>query len=167
MNLRDSCVQEDLTSKKKKPFSSRSVARALAIQGVFMIDGPCVNGLQRFLRPIIECGAHALFRDDGDDTFYPFDTVFAQNIIFGVQTHKDLLQEIIETGLSKFRTVLYLEEVTKSILLCGAWELKYATENPVSVILYEYVQWAKHFLPEGGSGFVHGVLDKIRPVLRG
>ncbi|ETZ07170.1 hypothetical protein P618_200652 [Holospora obtusa F1] len=150
-------------SLKKKEFSSRSVARALSIQCVFMLDYPEHN-MEMFLFPIVKSRTHALFCDNET---YSLDVEFAQSIIFGVKEHKIALQDSIQTGLLKLRTLSLLEEVTKSILLCGAWELKYALQNPIAVILYEYVQWAKHFLPEeGGYGFVHGVLDNIRPLLR-
>ena len=156
-------TKKSLVKKEKKQFSSRSIARATAIQGVFMENTPYAHCLPKFLAPIIETGVHAVFCDD---IVYPLDTKFVQNIVSGVQAHKSFLDEIIETGLSKSRSVLTLEEVTRSILLCGVWELKYALENPTPVIVYEYVEWSKYFLTEGGHGFVHGVLDKIRPLLR-
>ncbi|PPE03299.1 transcription antitermination factor NusB [Holospora curviuscula] len=162
MSLLDN-VKGTLKPKEKKLFSSRSVARATAIQGVFMGNTPYASCLAKFLDPIIQSGVHPLFCDD---IFYPLDTHFLQTIVSGVETHKTFLDQVIETGLSRSRSVLTLEEVTRSILLCGSWELKYASENPAPVILYEYVHWAKYFLSEGGYGFVHGVLDKIRPLLR-
>lgn len=150
-------------NEKKKKFSSRSVARAVAIQGVFLAGTPHRDFLNTFLAPLVKTGKHELF---GDEEFYSLDTTFTCRIVSGVQENMEDLCDVVTSALSKSRDIADLEEVSRSIVLCGAWELKYATENPVPVIIYEYIEWAKHFLPTDGHGFVHGVLDKITPFLR-
>lgn len=148
---------------RKKVLSSRSVARAVAIQGVFLLQTPQADFLNYFLEPILSEGQCGLF-EDGD--VYSVKVPWLLEIVQGVKEHRESLLLLIQGALSKSRSVVDLEDVTRSILLCGVWELQYALEVPVPVVMNEYIEWAKSFLPQDGHTFVHGVLDHIRPLVR-
>jgi transcription antitermination factor NusB len=148
---------------KAKALSSRSVARAVAIQGVFLLQTPQADFLNYFLEPILSEGQSRLF-EDGD--FYSVKVPWLLEIVQGVKEYRESLFALIQGALSKSRSVSDLEDVTRSILLCGAWELQYALEVPVPVVMNEYIEWAKSFLPQDSHTFVHGVLDHIRLLVR-
>lgn len=148
---------------RKKVLSSRSVARAVAIQGVFLLQTPQAEFLDYFLEPILSEETCSLF-EDGD--LYSVKVPWLLEIVQGVKEHRESLLSFIQAALSKSRSIVDLEDVTRSILLCGVWELQYALEVPVPVVMNEYIEWAKSFLPQDGHTFVHGVLDQIRPLVR-
>ena len=147
----------------KNVLSSRSVARAVAIQATFLLQTPHAESLERFLAPIISQAECAVF-EDGES--YAVKVSWLLDIVQGVREHREDLLQLIQNALSKSRSVLDLEEVTRSILLCGVWELQYASEVPVPVIMNEYIEWAKSFLLQESHTFVHGVLDRVRTSVR-
>ena len=60
-----------------------------------------------------------------------------------------------------------VNQVEKSILRVGCFELQNCLETPYKVIISEYVDLANDFGAERGEKFVNGVIDKVAKVIRG
>ncbi len=59
-----------------------------------------------------------------------------------------------------------LNQVDRSILRLGAYQLKYCPDIPAKVVINEAIELAKKFSAESSPGFVNGVLDAIYRKLR-
>ena len=59
-----------------------------------------------------------------------------------------------------------LNQVDRSILRLGTYQLKYCNEIPAKVIINEAIELAKKFSGESSPGFVNGVLDAIYRTLK-
>ncbi len=59
-----------------------------------------------------------------------------------------------------------LNQVDRSILRLGAYQLKYCPDIPAKVVINEAIELAKKFSAESSSCFVNGVLDAIYRKLR-
>ncbi|MDD5011411.1 MAG: transcription antitermination factor NusB, partial [Phycisphaerae bacterium] len=59
-----------------------------------------------------------------------------------------------------------LNQVDRSILRLGTYQLKYCPDIPAKVVINEAIELAKKFSAESSSGFVNGVLDAIYRKLR-
>ncbi|PKL49651.1 MAG: transcription antitermination factor NusB [Planctomycetes bacterium HGW-Planctomycetes-1] len=59
-----------------------------------------------------------------------------------------------------------LNQVDRSILRLGAYQLKYCPDIPAKVVINEAIELAKKFSAGSSSGFVNGVLDAIYRKLR-
>ncbi|MBU1260211.1 MAG: transcription antitermination factor NusB [Planctomycetes bacterium] len=59
-----------------------------------------------------------------------------------------------------------LNQVDRSILRLGAYQLKYCPDIPAKVVINEAIELAKKFSTESSPGFVNGVLDAIYRKLR-
>jgi len=54
-----------------------------------------------------------------------------------------------------------LNQVDRSILRLGTYQLKYCDDIPAKVVINEAIELAKKFSAESSPGFVNGVLDAI------
>jgi N utilization substance protein B len=59
-----------------------------------------------------------------------------------------------------------LNQVDRSILRLGTYQLKYCSDIPAKVIINEAIELAKKFSGEASPGFVNGVLDAIFRTLK-
>jgi len=59
-----------------------------------------------------------------------------------------------------------LNQVDRSILRLGAYQLKYCPDIPAKVVINEAIELAKKFSAESSPSFVNGVLDAIYRKLR-
>jgi N utilization substance protein B len=59
-----------------------------------------------------------------------------------------------------------LNQVDRSILRLGTYQLKYCPDIPAKVIINEAIELAKKFSGESSPGFVNGVLDAIYRMLK-
>lgn len=85
--------------------------------------------------------------------------VFAGELVRGVVTHRDSLDETIQEHSENWK-VERMARVDRNILRLGAWELLHS-ETPARVIINEAVEIARTFGAEGSSAFVNGILDKL------
>lgn len=59
-----------------------------------------------------------------------------------------------------------LNQVDRSILRLGTYQLKYCSDIPAKVVINEAIELAKKFSGESSPGFVNGVLDAIYKALK-
>jgi N utilization substance protein B len=77
----------------------------------------------------------------------------------GVSEHRAELDEIL-TRLSRNWRVERMGIVERNVIRIALYELKYAPNVPVAVILNEAVELAKRYGAAEGGAFVNGLLDR-------
>lgn len=128
---------------------SRRKARKKALQILFQLD----------------------FRDDDIETicneFWSENRVgdkvreFAEKLAKGAYANRENIDRLIGSTVEHW-SMKRLASVDRAILRCATYELLYMPDIPPKVTINEAVEIAKTFGTEESSGFINGVLDKIR-----
>ena len=94
------------------------------------------------------------------DTLSGRDKTFLENLVAGVQSHRDELDEIIGRYAQGW-ALNRLAKVDLTILRMAVYEIKYMPEVPVGASINEAVELSKQFCEEKSSGFVNGILGSV------
>ncbi len=86
---------------------------------------------------------------------------FAENLVQGVWTHREELDELI-TRFSRNYRLSRLAAVDRNILRLAVYEILYNKEVPPVVAINEAIELAKEYGSEESGRFVNGLLDRIR-----
>ena len=97
--------------------------------------------------------------DDIIRTINPIDNEFVKNMVYGVITKIDELDELANKYLNKW-TIDRLGNTDQSILRMAIYELLY-TDTPDIVVINEAVDLAKQYSDDSVKNMINGVLDKI------
>ncbi len=97
--------------------------------------------------------------DDIIRTVNPIDNEFVKNMVYGVITKIDELDELANKYLNKW-TIDRLGNTDQSILRMAIYELLY-TDTPDIVVINEAVDLAKQYSDDSVKNMINGVLDKI------
>ncbi len=89
----------------------------------------------------------------------PIDNEFVKDIVYGVVTKKEELDNIANKYLNKW-TIDRLGNTDQSILRMSIYELLY-TDTPDIVVINEAVELAKLYSDDDVKNMINGVLDKI------
>ena len=89
----------------------------------------------------------------------PIDNEFVKDVVFGVVTKKEELDDIANKYLNKW-TIDRLGNTDQSIIRMAIYELLY-TETPGIVVINEAVELAKNFSDDDVKNMINGILDKI------
>ncbi len=89
----------------------------------------------------------------------PIDNEFVKDMVYGVVTKKEELDEIANKYLNKW-TIDRLGNTDQSILRMGIYELIY-TNTPDIVAINEAVELAKLYSDDDVKNMINGVLDKV------
>ena len=89
----------------------------------------------------------------------PIDNEFVKDIVYGVITKKDEIDELANKYLSKW-TIDRLGNTDQSIIRMGIYELLY-TETPEIVVINEAIELAKLYSDDDVKNMINGILDKI------
>lgn len=100
---------------------------------------------------------------------YNIDDVIAENIeienefvkemVYGVITYRDTLDELANKRLSNW-TISRLDSMGQEILRMGIYEMKY-TDTPDLVVINEAVELAKKYSDDSVRKMINAVLDKL------
>jgi N utilization substance protein B len=85
---------------------------------------------------------------------------FAQQLIDGVRERREAIDAVIEQTSENWK-LDRLSTVDLSVLRVACYELMFAREVPVSVVLDEAIEVARRFGTTESAVFVNGVLDRI------
>ena len=128
---------------------SRRKAREKALQILFQLD----------------------FRDDGIEKiceeFWDENRVgdkvreFADKLARGTHANLDTIDRLIGSTAEHW-SVKRLASVDRAILRWATYELLYMPDVPPKVTINEAIEIAKTFSTEESSGFINGILDRIR-----
>ncbi len=89
----------------------------------------------------------------------PIDNEFVKDMVYGVVTKKEELDEIANKYLNKW-TIDRLGNTDQSILRMGIYELIY-TNTPDIVAINEAIELAKLYSDDDVKNMINGVLDKV------
>ncbi|MFA5292893.1 MAG: transcription antitermination factor NusB [Phycisphaerae bacterium] len=131
----------------------RTRARELAMQAICQLDvqGDAVlNMLGRF------------FAENTDD---PATRELAEKWAKGVWKSITECDSLISVAAVKWE-LSRLNQVDRSILRLGAYQLKYCPDIPAKVVINEAIELAKKFSAEASPAFVNGVMDAIYKKLK-
>lgn len=87
------------------------------------------------------------------------DNEFVKDIVYGVVTYMDTIDELANKYLSNW-TIDRLDSEGKAILRMSIYELKY-TDTPDLVVINEAVELAKRYSDDSVRKMINAVLDKI------
>ena len=134
---------------KNRQVGSRRKAREKALQILFQLD----------------------FREDDIETliqeFWLANRVgekvreFADRLVRSTYENREAIDELIGSTLEHW-SMKRLASVDRAILRCATCELMYMPDIPPKVTINEAVEIAKTFGTEESSGFINGILDKVR-----
>ena len=89
----------------------------------------------------------------------PIDNEFVKDVVYGVITNKEELDNIANEYLKKW-TIDRLGNTDQSIIRMAIYELMY-TKTPGIVVINEAVELAKSFSDDDVKNMINGILDKI------
>ena len=91
---------------------------------------------------------------------------FIKDVVTGTLERKDLIEETINTHLSKDINLAKTDKLLKIVLFTAVFELMFKHNTPTKVIISEYVLASEYFLEKIQVGYLNAILDKIAKVLR-
>ena len=94
------------------------------------------------------------------------DTVLFGRIVRGVAANQQQLDEMISGALTEDWTLVRLERLLRATLRAGVFELLFAPDVPVRVVLNEYVDIAHGFFEGAKPNLINGILDRLAHLLR-
>lgn len=154
----------------------RSAARLAAVQALYemdMTDAEPDAVLEEFFRKrwrqdgdmeASELGGQGPSGEDA--TLTDPDPEWLGDLVHGVASGREELDDLIGAALSGEWTVGRLEALLRVILRAGAYELKNKPDIPAAVVISEYLDVAHAFFEGGETGLVNGVLDHLARGLR-
>jgi len=98
--------------------------------------------------------------DDGGSPLDGDTTLFAEELVRGVQSERPAIDEIIQRTSTNWK-LDRMARVDRNILRLAVYELLRRGDVPVRVTLNEAIELGKKFGSEESSSFVNGVLDRI------
>lgn len=87
------------------------------------------------------------------------DNEFVKDIVYGVVTYMDTIDELANKYLNNW-TIDRLDSEGKAILRMSIYELKY-TDTPDLVVINEAIELAKRYSDDSVRKMINAVLDKI------
>jgi len=134
-----------------KKTGTRHKARKRAVDLLFEAEAKNVKATQ-----LIAERREIYPTDDSVGTMYEY-TV---QVVEGVTTDAAQVDAVIESHLENWK-LNRLPAVDRAILRLAVWELLYANDVPIDVVLDEAVQLAKELSTDDSPSFVNGVLGKV------
>lgn len=147
--------------------NSRSAARLAAVQALYemdMVDAGADQVLEEILKKRWETGDDAANGPEAEMT--EPEPAWLDELVHGVATQRDILDDMIGQALSGDWTVERLETLIRAILRAGAYELKTKRKIPTAIIISEYLNVAHAFFEGNEPQLVNGVLDHLARTLR-
>lgn len=89
----------------------------------------------------------------------PIDNEFVKDVVYGVITKKEEIDDLANKYLNKW-TIDRLGNTDQSIIRMAIYELLY-TNTPGIVVINEAVELAKFFSDDDVKNMINGILDKI------
>lgn len=132
----------------------RSLAREIAMK---MLYAASLGG-EESMNEVLEQSEQA-------DTLSGSDKTFLENLVYGVQSHQEELDDVIGQYAQGW-ALNRLAKVDLTILRMAVYELKYMPEVPVGAAINEAVELAKAYGEDKSAGFINGILGSVARALR-
>tara|TARA_B100001063_G_C16723546_1_gene534978 strand:+ start:508 stop:909 length:402 start_codon:yes stop_codon:yes gene_type:complete len=91
---------------------------------------------------------------------------FIKDVVEGTLERTELIEETINSHLSKDINLNKTDKLLKIILFAAVFELMFKHGTPKKVIINEYLLASEQFLEKIQTGYLNAILDKISKVLR-
>ena len=88
------------------------------------------------------------------------DNEFVRNIVYGVETHLEQLDEIANSHMKDW-SINRIDKTGAAILRIGLFEILYEEETPNIVAINEAVELAKKYSDDNVRKIINAVLDKV------
>ena len=102
---------------------------------------------------------------DGEEYVYPDVPLFTK-IVSGVSSRKEDLLNILRDNLKKDEAERNVEDLLKSILLCGTLELLDHTDIDAPIIINDYIEVTKAYYTDSEGALVNAALDGFSKSVR-
>ncbi len=129
--------------------SRRRLARVCAMQTVFEVQARHSDADASLVRNVAEHGGSS-----------QVDTDFSHTLVTGVIADLSKIQETIQSHAPQW-PLERMDNITRCILLIGAYELLHAADVPAAVVMNEAIEIAKEYGTEESAKFVNGVLNAL------
>ena len=108
------------------------------------------------------------FMNPGEAIDYPKNQYkkFIKDVVTGTLERSELIEEAINSYLSKDINLVKTDKLLKIILFAAIFELMFKHNTPKKVIINEYLIASEYFLEKIQTGFLNAILDKISKELR-
>ncbi|HAA93921.1 MAG TPA: transcription antitermination factor NusB, partial [Rhodospirillaceae bacterium] len=94
------------------------------------------------------------------------DMNFCAELVRGVSTNAETIDDVIKRAMADGRTPEKLETVLRTILRAGAYEIGQRRDIDPPVTISEFVGLAERFFADREPALVNGLLDRIARDLR-
>lgn len=140
-------MDNEKKSKSVKPYE-RHMARQMTVQAVYewQMTG---KSAQEIIQQFIE-----------DDKKKRADLDYFSEMVAGIIAHAADIDQVLARYITG-RTIDELDQVDRSILRTGCYELLYHRELDYKIAINEAIELAKLFAAADSHKFVNGVLDKV------
>jgi N utilization substance protein B len=91
---------------------------------------------------------------------------FIKDVVSGTLERSDLIEEKINSYLSKDIDLIKTDKLLKIILFAAIFELMFKHNTPKKVIINEYLLASEYFVEKIQTGYLNAILDKISKELR-
>ena len=88
------------------------------------------------------------------------DNEFVRNIVYGVITHEDSLNEIANSKMKDW-SIERIDKTGAAILRIGLYEMLYEEDTPNIVAINEAIELAKKYSDDNVRKIINAVLDKV------
>jgi transcription antitermination protein NusB len=91
---------------------------------------------------------------------------FIKDVVSGTLERSDLIEETINSHLTKDIDLIKTDKLLKIILFAAVYELMFKHNTPKKVIINEYLLASEYFVEKIQTGYLNAILDKISKELR-
>ena len=91
---------------------------------------------------------------------------FIKDVVSGTLERSDLIEETINSYLSKDIDLIKTDKLLKIILFAAIFELMFKHNTPKKVIINEYLLASEYFVEKIQTVYLNAILDKISKKLR-
>jgi N utilization substance protein B len=91
---------------------------------------------------------------------------FIKDVVSGTLERSDLIEETINSHLTKDIDLIKTDKLLKIILFAAIYELMFKHNTPKKVIINEYLLASEYFVEKIQTGYLNAILDKISKELR-
>ncbi|MGB1077484.1 MAG: transcription antitermination factor NusB [Bdellovibrionales bacterium] len=146
----------------KQNIAKNTSARLHAVQGIYQMH----KGGHTAQETVAQFKEHRFGKDvDGEQYVYPDVELFTK-IVTGVSKRKDDLLDILKENLKKDDEIRNVEDLLKSILLCGTLEILDHIDIDSPIIINDYIEVTKAYYGDAEGALVNATLDSFSKVVR-
>ncbi len=137
--------------------NKRGAARLAAVQALYQmeISGGSITEI------VSEYETVRIGKEVDGETYLEADLSWFRGLVGGVVSEQTKLDPLIHANLPTDWPLSRIDSLLRSLLRCGAFELKHRKDLPVGVVIDEYLEVAKAFFENPEPGLVNAVLDAI------